>query len=53
MKKLNLGKYNLIGYGAMLLAFLLDFYVTLPALNIHSNGFWSHILVYLVLGVVF
>ncbi|MBR3807073.1 MAG: hypothetical protein IKJ15_01695 [Lachnospiraceae bacterium] len=53
MKKLNLGKYNLIGYGAMLLAFLLDFYVTLPALNIHSNGFWSHILVYLVLGAVF
>lgn len=53
MKKLNLGKFNLIGYGVLLLAFLLDFYVTLPALNIHSSGFWSHILLYLVLGGVF
>lgn len=51
--KLKLGKYNFIGYLCLLLAFLIDFYITLPALNIHSNAFWSHIIVYLVLGAVF
>ena len=53
MKKLKLGKYNLIGYGCLLLAFLINFYIALPELNIHSNAFWSGIIVYLVLGLVF
>ncbi len=53
MKKLKLGKYNLIGYICLILVFLIDFYITLPALNIHSNAFWSHIIVYLVFGYVF
>lgn len=51
--KIKLGKFNFIGYACLLLAFLIDFYITLPALNIHSNAFWSHIIVYLVLGAVF
>ncbi len=50
--KLKLGKYNLIGYAVLIVVFLIDFYFTLPALNIHSNGFWSHILLYLVFGTV-
>lgn len=53
MKKLKLGKYNLMGYICLILVFLIDFYITLPALNIHSNAFWSHIIVYLVFGYVF
>ncbi len=53
MKKLKLGKYNLIGYACLIVAFLVDFYITLPALNVHSNAFWSHIIVYLGLGFVF
>ena len=53
MKKMKLGKYNLIGYGCLLLAFFINFYIALPELNIHSNAFWSGIIVYLVLGLVF
>lgn len=53
MKKLKLGKYNFIGYICLILAFMIDFYITLPALNVHSNAFWTHIIVYLVLGYVF
>lgn len=53
MKKLKLGKYNLMGYICLILVFLIDFYITSPALNIHSNAFWSHIIVYLVFGYVF
>ncbi len=48
--KLKLGKLNFIGYGCLLLAFFVDFYLTLPALNIHSNAFWAHIIVYLAIG---
>ncbi len=51
--KLKLGKYNFIAYACLLLVFFLDFYVTLPALNIHSNAFWAHIVVYLAFGAVF
>lgn len=51
--KLKLGKLNFIGYGCLLLAFFIDFYLTLPALNIHSNAFWAHIIVYLAFGAVF
>ena len=53
MKKLKLGKYNLIGYGCLVVAFLISFYLYLPALNLHSNAFWSGILMYLVLGFIF
>lgn len=53
MKKLKLGKINLIGYGGLLVAFLISFYIYLPALNIHSNAFWSGILMYLILGFIF
>ncbi len=53
MKKLKLSKYNLIGYACLIVVFLIDFYITLPALNIHSNAFWSHIIVYLGFGFVF
>lgn len=51
--KVKLGKYNVIGYVCLILAFLINFYISLPALNIHSNAFWSGIIVYLALGAVF
>ena len=51
--KRKLGKYNFIGYACLLIVFFIDFYVTIPALNIHSNAFWSHILVYLAFAAVF
>lgn len=51
--KVKLGKYNIIGYVCLILVFFINFYISLPALNIHSNGFWSGIIVYLVLGAVF
>lgn len=53
MTKRKLGKYNFIGYGCMLVVFLLNFYISLPAINIHSNAFWSMLIVYLAIGAVF
>ena len=51
--KMKLGKYNVIGYVCLVLVFFINFYISLPALNIHSNAFWSGIMLYLVLGLVF
>ncbi len=51
--KIKLGKFNLIGYVCLVVAFLINFYLSLPAMNIHSNGFWAQLIVFLALGVVF
>lgn len=54
MKKNNLGKgvRNLVVVILLLLFAFLYYYVTLPAINIHSAGFWFFLMFFIVIGNV-